>query len=56
MVEKNKATKIQSNLHLIYFPKQNQHIFFVSDPAHVKRDFKIVDLATKASDSYEEPE
>lgn len=36
MVEQKKADKIQSNLHLIDFPKQNEHIFFVSDPKEVK--------------------
>ena len=36
MVEMNKADKIQSNLHLIDFPKENQHIFFVADPTDVR--------------------
>ena len=44
MIEKNKAQKIQSNLHLIDFPKQNQHIHFISDPAEVKKDFKRVSI------------
>lgn len=36
-VEKNKADKLQSNLHLIDFGnKQNQHIFFVNDVKEVK--------------------
>ncbi len=35
-IERKKAEKIQNNLHLIDFPKQNQHIFFVSDPKEVK--------------------
>ena len=35
-IEEKKAQKIQKNLHLIDFPKQNDHIFFVSDPAEVK--------------------
>ena len=34
-VEKNKAEKIQQGLHLLDFPKQNQHIFFVSDPKEI---------------------
>ena len=32
MIEKNKTDKIQSNLHLLDFPKTNEHIYFVSDP------------------------
>ena len=36
MVEMNKADKIQNNLHLIDFPKENQHIFFVADPKEVR--------------------
>ena len=35
-IESKRADKVQSNLHLIDFPKQNQHIFFVSDPKEVK--------------------
>lgn len=37
MVEQKKVDKIQSNLHLMDFPKQNQHIFFVSDPKEVNK-------------------
>ncbi|CDW86680.1 probable u3 small nucleolar rna-associated protein 11-like [Stylonychia lemnae] len=37
MVEKNKSEKIQNNLHMIDFPKQNQHIFFVSDLNEIKQ-------------------
>jgi hypothetical protein len=35
-VEKNRADKLQSNLHLIDFPRQNQHIYFVTDPKEAK--------------------
>ena len=54
MVEKNKVDKIQSNLHLIDFPKQNQHIFFVADPkealtAHGKRsDLHTIQLKKRS--------
>lgn len=42
MVEKNKSAKIQNNLHLIDFPKQNQHIFFVNDTKEIKsKDFEV---------------
>ena len=44
MIEKNKADKIQSNLHLLDFPKQNNHIYFVSDPNELKKSsFKRVE-------------
>jgi U3 small nucleolar RNA-associated protein 11 len=44
MIEKNKADKIQSNLHLLDFPKQNNHIHFVSDPNELKKSsFKRVE-------------
>lgn len=36
MIEKNKTDKIQSNLHLLDFPKTNEHIYFVSDPTQAK--------------------
>ena len=36
MIEKNKTDKIQSNLHLLDFPKTNEHIYFVSDPKEAK--------------------
>jgi hypothetical protein len=36
MIEKNKTDKIQSNLHLLDFPKSNEHIYFVSDPKEAK--------------------
>ena len=35
-VEAKKVEKIQTNLHLIDFPKQNQHLFFINDPKEVK--------------------
>ena len=44
MVEKNKAEKIQKSLHLLDFPKPNQHIYFINDkkelkePVHIKSD------------------
>ena len=38
-VEKNRADKLQSNLHLIDFPRQNQHIYFVTDPKEAKLDY-----------------
>lgn len=36
MVERSKADKLQSSLHMIDFPKQNQHVFFISDPKEAK--------------------
>ena len=41
-VEKNRADKLQSSLHLIDFPRQNQHIFFVSDPKEAKSSVPLV--------------
>lgn len=38
MVEKNKAEKIQSNLHLLSFPKQNEHIKFISHINEIKKN------------------
>lgn len=42
-VEKSRADKLQSNLHLIDFPKQNQHIYFVTDPKEAKLDSAKLD-------------
>jgi hypothetical protein len=36
MVEKNKAEKIQKSLHLLDFPKANNHIHFISDKSELK--------------------
>ena len=49
IVESKKTAKLQSNLHLIDFPKQNQHIFFVSDPREVK-DFKRIQAEAQDED------
>ncbi len=32
MIEKKKADKIQSSLHMLDFSKPNEHIHFISDP------------------------
>ena len=57
MVEHKKADKLQNNLHLIDFPKANQHIFFVSDPSEIapnKKHLKILDEPIQIEDDEEE--
>ena len=41
MVQKNKAEKLKSSLHLVDFPKQNTHIQFVSSYGQIKRENRL---------------
>lgn len=57
MVEHKKLDKIQSSLHLIDFPKQNNHIHFVSDPKELKGAKRVeAEPAEENEDDFEDIE